>query len=58
MSWLVMLLEARRGAAGVHRRQHRATIHGAAGVAEWHRAVDRTLGLADTERDPVGAPSR
>jgi glycerol kinase len=30
----------------------------AAGVAAWHRAVDRTLGLADTERDPVGAPSR
>ena len=28
------------------------------GVAAWHRAVDRTLGLADTKRDTVGAPSR
>jgi glycerol kinase len=30
----------------------------AAGVAAWQRAVGRTLGLADTERDTVGAPSR
>jgi glycerol kinase len=28
------------------------------GVAAWHRAVDRTLCLANTERDTVGAPSR
>ena len=25
------------------------------GVAGWRRAVDRTLGLVDTERDTVGA---
>lgn len=28
------------------------------GVAAWHRAVDRTLGLANTEPETVGAPSR
>jgi glycerol kinase len=28
------------------------------GVAAWHKGVDRTLGLADTERNTVGAPSR
>jgi hypothetical protein len=26
-----------------------------AGLAAWHRAVDRTFDLADTERDPVEA---
>jgi glycerol kinase len=30
----------------------------AEGFSAWHRAVDRTLGLADTERETVGAPSR
>jgi len=28
------------------------------GVAAWHRAVDRTLGLANTEPETIGAPSR
>ena len=27
------------------------------GVAAWHRAVDRTLGLVDTERETAGALS-
>ena len=29
----------------------------ASGVAAWRRAVDRTLGLVDIERDPVGTLS-